>query len=235
MTKVSVLISVYNGEKYLGETIRSVLDQSEGNFELVIVNDGSTDATDTVIKAYTDPRITYLDLPHAGRVPALNAGLKACQGEYIAILDADDIFEKDKLRKQIDFMESRGLTVAGTWAKVIDESGRETGEMTYPPLGGKAIRRYCLFHNPFIHSTVMMKREAVIGAGGYKPYRFGVEDYELWTRLIYKYKADNMPEALIKYRRHSSQATQSVNNRMRLNAFRVRFLALYRSLSRHRG
>jgi glycosyltransferase involved in cell wall biosynthesis len=230
MTRVSVLISVYNGEKFLDKAILSVLDQTEKDLELVIVNDGSTDGTDAVVRTYPDPRIRYLSLPHAGRVPALNAGLKACQGDYIAILDADDLFEPEKLGIQLKFMEENSLALCGSWATVIDEDGKETGKMTYPPIGEKNIRRYCLSHNPFIHSTVMMRKDVLINAGGYKTYN-RAEDYELWTRIIFKSRVDNLPQTLIKYRLHPSQSTQSLSSKMRWNAFRVRLLALLRSLS----
>jgi glycosyltransferase involved in cell wall biosynthesis len=228
MTKVSVLMSVYNGEKYLEEAISSVLNQSERELEFVIVNDGSTDGTDRIVRSFSDTRIKYLNLPHAGRVPALNAGLKSCQGEYIAILDADDVCLPDRLKAELNFIERHDLALCGAWAKVIDENGKEVGEMTYPPIGMKAIRRYSLLHNPFIHSTVMMKRELIEKARGYRKARGMVEDYELWTRIIYKNRIDNIPQVLIKYREHSTQATKKMNLSMRLNAFKVRSLALFR-------
>ncbi len=230
MIKVSVLMSVYNGEKYLNEAISSVLNQTEKNLELVIVNDGSSDGTDAIIKSHVDPRIKYLNLPHVGRVPALNAGLEKCQGEYIAILDADDAFEEDKLEKQIAEMDKRGLILSGTWAKIIDENGNETGNMTYPPVGERAIRTYSLMHNPFIHSTVVARRKEFLSVGPYRALR-GVEDYDLLSKVIFKYKADNLPLLLTKYRRHSSQATQNTDLVMRINGLFVRMLILFRFLS----
>lgn len=231
MTKVSVLMSVYNGEAYLREAVDSVLSQTERDIELVVVNDGSTDATDAIIRSYTDPRIRYLNLPHQGRVPALNAGIAACGGQFVAILDADDICMPDRLEKQIAAMSVGGLALCGSWAETVGEDSLAVGTMTYPPVGERRIRLYSLAHNPFIHSTIMIRRDALVSVGGYRPFRYGVEDYELWTRIIYRYKVDNLPEKLVKYRIHSAQTTRRVNYQMRLNALRVRLLAWARFAS----
>lgn len=231
MIKVSVLISVYNGEAFIREAIDSVLAQTLTNIELVVVNDGSTDNTDSIIRTYKDVRIKYIGRPHEGRVPALNSGLGSCSGEYIAILDADDVYLPDKLEKQLNYMDRHSLTLCGSWATIVDENGRVAGEMTYPPIDTVAIRRYSLLHNPFIHSTVVMRSRALFKAGSYRLFRYGVEDYELWTRLMYTNKVGNMPEKLIRYRQHANQATKKVNIKMRLNALRVRILASIRYVS----
>lgn len=232
MTKVSVLMSVYNGERYLAETISSVLNQTEQDFELVIADDGSTDGTEEVVRFFTDPRVRYFKLAHVGRVAALNRGISECAGEYIAVLDADDLFTSEKLEKQLRYMEERGLALCGTWAAEIDEHGNKIGEMAYPPVDTASIRRYSLLHNPFIHSSVMVKRDVLIAAGFYRAARF-VEDYELWTRIMYTSPCGNVPELLTQYRRHVSQMTRKIPLTIRTAALRVRLLALWRFIFRH--
>jgi glycosyltransferase involved in cell wall biosynthesis len=231
MIKISVLMSVYNGEKYLKEAIDSVLSQTEKNLEFIIVNDGSTDSTDSIIKSYSDPRIKYFNVSHMGRVPALNFGIGKCSGEYIAVLDADDISVPERLEKELSFMQANDLVLCGSWATLIDEDGNNIGSMTYPPIKQGDIRKYSLLHNPFIHSSIMVKRDALIRSGLYRASRYA-EDYELWTRIMYKHKVANIPEELIKYRRHTSQLTQSSIKKVRLDALKVRLLVWWRFIFR---
>ncbi len=231
MIKISVLMSVYNGEKHLREAIDSVLSQTEKDFEFIIVNDGSTDNTDSIIKSYSDQRIKYFAVSHMGRVPALNFGIGKCQGEFVAVLDADDISMPLRLEKESSFMQANDLVLCGSWAAIIDEDGNNIGSMTYPPTKQSEIRKYSLLHNPFIHSSVMMRRDVLIRAGLYRASRYA-EDYELWTRIMYKHKVANIPEELVSYRRHTSQLTQSSERKVRLDALKVRLLVWWRFIFR---
>ncbi len=218
---------VFNGGKYLKEVIESVLIQTETDWELLIIDDGSTDSTRSIAESYKDPRIKYYARPHCGLVETLNFGLKEAKGEYIARLDADDIAEPERLKKQLEFIKNKDLVLCGTWATIIDTEGNELGIMNYPPVTAKEIRKYALLHNPFIHPSVMFCRKTIIEAGGYRSYKHA-EDYELWTRIIYKYPVSNLPLPLIRYRIHDSQITKKVNLRMRISGVRVRAMALFR-------
>lgn len=233
MAKVSVLISVYNGEAYLREAMQSVFDQTERDIELVVINDGSTDGTDAVIRSFTDPRLRYVDLPHRGRVPALNEGLKHCVGEYIAILDADDACLPDRIETQVRCMIEKNLGLCGSWAEVINESGEIVGIMDYPPVNAEHIRSMSLLHNPLIHSTVMVRKSVLDAVGYYRSrHSHGVEDYELWTRIIYSYDVANIARPLVQYRVHTNQSSKKVTIKTRFNLVRVRLLAMWRFLVR---
>jgi glycosyltransferase involved in cell wall biosynthesis len=228
--KISVLLPVYNGGKFLKESIDSVLSQSYKDFELLIIDDDSKDNTEEIIKSYTDARIKYFKKAHTGLIGSLNLGLEKANGEFIARQDADDISDITRLEKQIDlFNKDPELILIGSYATKIDEFGEQAGELNYPPLDWEGIKKYSILHNPFIHPTVMFKKDIIKKVGGYKNFKH-IEDYELWTRVIYKYKAANIPEPLLKYRVHTGQVTKKNNLTMRLNGVCVRVLALTRFL-----
>ena len=226
--KVSVVMPVYNGEKYLRQAILSVLNQTEKNFELIIINDGSIDSSEEIIKSFNDERIKYFKKDHSGLIDSLNFGIKQAQGEYVARFDADDICTSDRLEKQLSFFQNNPEDVmVGSCATKINENDEEIGIFNYPPTLWGEIKKYSLLHNPFIHSTVMFKRKLITTMGGYKNFKHA-EDYELWTRIIYKYPCANISEPLLKYRIHTDQVTKTNNLSMKIVALYVRFLALLR-------
>lgn len=228
MVKISVLMPVYNGEKYLKQTIESVLGQSYSDFEFIIVDDGSTDSSVQIVRGFGDSRIRLIQANHGGIVGALNRGMEEAAGEYLARIDADDVCLPHRLETQLKYMESNDdVVVCGTWASTIDENGNVTGALEYPPVEDQEIRNYMILHNPFIHPSVMFRRKAVVEAGAYKNFKH-TEDYELWTRALCRGKGHNIPERLIQYRIHSSQVTRTSNLKMKLVGIIVRILALFR-------
>jgi len=231
MPKISVLMPVYNGEKFLGDAITSILGQTEKDFELIIVDDGSTDGSENIIKFYNDPRIKYFKRPHEGLVSTLNFGIDKATAKYVARMDADDVACPARLEKQYKYMLEHELIVCGGWADLIDEDGDKMGELKFPPVEASAIRNYAILHNPFIHPTVMFNKETIVKAGLYRNFKH-VEDYELWTRLIFKNRVGNIPEKLINYRLHSLQITIRKNRLMRASSYLVRFYALRRRIFR---
>lgn len=228
MIKISVIMPVYNGEKYLAEAIQSVLNQTCKDFEFIIIDDGSTDNTEKIINSFDDSRIILVKLKHEGIVNALNKGIEISTGEYIIRADADDISELNRFEKLVNYMDSNlEVGVCGSWASKIYEDGKEIGEMVYPPQGNKQIKKYCLFHNPFIHPSVIFRKDEVTKVGSYRNFKHN-EDYELWTRVLRKKSGHNIPEFLLKYRIHSSQITKKNNFKMRLIGMYVRILSLIR-------
>ena len=226
--KISVLMPVYNGEKFLREAIESVLNQSYKDFEFLILDDGSTDNSIKISESFSDPRIKIIKLNHSGIVKALNEGLKLSKGEYIVRADADDISLPQRFEKLLKFMEeNKDTAVCGSWATSINEREEYIGEMNYPPVNAKEIKNYALLHNPFIHPSVIICKEALGEIGGYRNFKHN-EDYELWTRILYKYNGHNLPEPLLKYRIHQNQITKKKNFEMRIYGFFVRILALLR-------
>jgi len=229
--KISVVMSVYNGEKYLKEAVDSILNQSFKDFEFIIINDGSTDGSKEILENYKDERIRLFNNQNQGLIGSLNEAIGYSRGEYIARMDADDISLPERLEKQISFMESKKIVLCGSWAEVIDSIGNTIKHYIYPPIGSKKIRLYSIIHCPFIHPSVMFRKEIFEKVGGYKSYK-NIEDYELWTRIIYKNDTDNIPEELIKYRIHDNQITKKNKSEMRVKGFFVRSLALWRFVFR---
>jgi len=222
---------VCNGEKYISEAIASVLAQTERDFELLIVDDGSTDKTESIVRSFKDSRIVYFKRQHEGLVSTLNFALTKASSEYIARMDADDVAYPQRFEKQLKFMKDRDLVLCGSWADLMDEDGDKIGELKFPPVEDCSVRSYAILHNPFIHPTVIFKKDVVIAAGGYRNFKH-VEDYELWTRIIFKNKIGNIPEKLLEYRLHSLQVTKRKNRLMKSSAYLVRLYALRRRIFR---
>jgi len=218
---------VYNSEKYLKEAIDSILDQTYGNFEFIILDDGSTDSSVKIIESYDDKRIRFIKLNHGKIVKALNKGLEIAQGEYIVRFDSDDISSINRLQKLADFMDQNPeIAICGSWAKTINSEGVPVGEMKYPPVRHEDIKKYTVFHCPFIHPSVIIRKDILKEVGGYKKYE--LEDYELWTRILRKNKGYNIPENLINYRLHSNSMTENDKLKRKLAGLWVRVLALLR-------
>jgi glycosyltransferase involved in cell wall biosynthesis len=233
MLKISVVMPVYNGERYLGESIESILNQTYKDFEFIIINDGSTDRSLDILREFQklDKRIKLVSRENKGVVYSLNEGVKMAQGEYIARMDADDVSDPGRLLKQLKYAQENELAVCGTWAESIDSQGNKIGNLVYPPNVNK-IRLFTFLHNPFIHSSVIFRKDLFEKVGGYKTFFKHIEDYELWTRIVFKYKTGNVPEKLMKYRLHEEQITRENNFTMRFKGLLVRILALWRFIFR---
>jgi glycosyltransferase involved in cell wall biosynthesis len=208
---ISVVLPVYNGERYLEKAIQSVLDQSFTDFELIIINDGSTDKTEFIILSFPDPRIVYLkNQQNSGLIYSLNRGIEMAQGKYIARMDADDICLPDRLEKQKMFLDIHpGIAMTASLAVLIDEAGREKeireeDKKTILPL---QIRRKMPYENCIAHPTVMMRSE-LFKELLYKPYQKNIEDYDCWLRLLNcGYAIQKTDEPLLLYRTHEESIT----------------------------
>ena len=200
---VSVIMSVYNGEKYLREAVDSILRQSIREFEFIILNDGSTDSTWAILQSYKDPSLVLLNNEeNIGLARSLNKGLAKARGKYIARIDADDISLPERLERQVGYLDVHPeVGLLGTASRVLDE---ETGnESTVsPPLQDNILRSVLGRRNPFHHSSVMMPRRVLEEEGGYKEsYRVGI-DYELWVRIACSNELANLPDVLATRRVH---------------------------------
>ncbi len=219
---------VYNGEKFLKEAIDSILGQTFKDFELLVVDDGSIDSSLNIVESFSDQRIKIIRLHHGGIVDALNYGLNNATGEYIIRADADDISLPDRFEKLSNYMEeNKEIEVCGSWAISINEKGESFGEIKYPPIQNREIRKYAILHNPFIHPSVIIRKKIIDKVGGYKNFKH-TEDYELWTRILSKHQGHNLGEFLLKYRIHNGQVTKKKNITMRYYGLFVRLLAIYR-------
>ena len=206
--KVTVLMPVYNSEKYISVAISSVLNQSFIDFELLIINDGSTDASASIIQSFSDERIRTINQQNGGVASALNTGLENARGEYIARFDADDICMNNRLQIQVNFLDGNPEHVlVGSDAEYILENGDHLFNFICIGHTHEAILKKLYFYCPFIHSSVMYRGEAVIAAGGYSVYAHSFEDYLLWTQLSKKGQLANVNMPLIKVRYNPSSIT----------------------------
>ena len=204
---VSVVMPAFNAARFLDEAVRSVLEQTLLDIELVVVDDGSTDTTPKLLHSYDDPRMRVMRQENAGIAAALNAGVSLAQGVYIARMDADDVSLPDRLERQADFLTRHPRTVlVGTWYRRIDTTG--TTLDVVPGLCGNAeLRRDLYTRSPFGHGTVMMRRASVLEVGAYRPNTVPAEDFDLWSRLMRIGEAAILPEVLYEYRLHDSQSS----------------------------
>lgn len=206
---VSVIMPVYNGEQYLREAIDSVLNQSFKDYELIIINDCSTDATEDIILSYSDNRIVYLkNTQNLGVAVSLNNGLKVASGKYIARLDADDIALETRLEKQVEYMEKNPqIDVLGT----SSVSFNDTGVLFegHPTVDEEWLRIDFLFSCAICHPTVMMRASTLKEKQLCYDNSFNkIEDYELWCRMLdLKCRINNIDLILLEHRLHEGQVT----------------------------
>ncbi len=203
MSKVSIIMSVYNGEQFLAEAIESISNQSFKDFEFIIVDDCSTDSTSKILDNYIkkDPRIRIIkNNQNIGLTVSLNKALKEAAGEYIARMDCDDVALADRLEKQIEFMEKNPDTVLlGTAYYEIDKDGKELAQNQYPSTDHD-LRTILIRFNPFCHASVIIRQPALLKAGLYDENISRTQDYDLWFRLANVGKIANLPEYLMKRR-----------------------------------
>jgi glycosyltransferase involved in cell wall biosynthesis len=205
---VTILMPAFNAAKYISEAINSALEQSFTNFELLVIDDGSVDETAAIIHQFTDPRVYYLYQEHQGIAYALNMGLGEAKGRYIARFDADDICMPTRLEKQVNFLAGDDQYVlCGTDAEYISESGEHLFNFTCIGHTHEEIRAQLYVLCPFIHSSVLYRKEAVIAAGGYSPHAHNFEDYLLWIQLAAYGRYANLPEQLIRVRFNPASVT----------------------------
>jgi glycosyltransferase involved in cell wall biosynthesis len=217
--KISVLMPAYNAEAYISEAIASVLRQTFRDFELLVVNDGSTDKTEDIIQSFYDPRVVLINKDHEGIAAALNMGLKLAQAPYIARFDADDVCLPQRLEKQFDFLEDHpDYVLVGSDAEYILENGDFLFSFQCIAHSNDEVQRNLYVYCPFIHSAVMYRRDEVIKAGGYSIQAHTFEDYLLWTSLGKAGKMQNLREPLIKVRFNASSVT--IDERWRGERFR---------------
>jgi glycosyltransferase involved in cell wall biosynthesis len=199
---VTVLLCVHNDGRYLPESVGSLLAQTFTDFELLVIDDGSTDGAADFLRTLADPRVRVVrNETNLGLTRSLNIGLDEATGTYVARMDADDVALPRRLEKQLDFLEANpDVGVLGTSRTLIDEGGNFVAEAPALP-DDRSIRRKCLLGNPLAHPTVMLRRDVFDRHGLRYDERYATaQDYELWTRLLPLTKAANLPEPLLRYR-----------------------------------
>jgi glycosyltransferase involved in cell wall biosynthesis len=211
---VTILLPVYNSEKYVRETIKSLLDQTFSDFEILVIDDGSTDTSAEIIQSYKDERIVYVkNHSNKGLIYTLNKGIELSKGKYIARMDADDICKATRIEKQYNWLEKfTSTSVVGCHVSFINDDGEIMGEWKddIEASSYEDIRRKMSWVNCIAHPTVMIRSEIL------KRYRYhdnqkNTEDYDLWLRLFAdKIVIEKVPEKLLLYRAHDSSITSSI-------------------------
>jgi len=205
---ITVLMPAYNAGKYIREAIGSVLQQTFKNFELLVINDGSADDTLSIALSFHDPRIMVINKEHEGIAAALNTGLKLASARYVARFDADDVCLPNRLQTQFDFLHDHpDYVLVGSDAEYILENGEFLFSFKCIAHSDDEVKNNLYVYCPFIHSSVMYRREDVLKAGGYDIHAHNFEDYLLWTNLAKIGKMQNLREPLIKVRLSAASAT----------------------------
>ena len=215
--KVSIIVPVYNAEKYIGNTIKSVLEQSYTNWELMLIDDGSTDHTSDIIKKYLDDeRITYVYQENNGQGSARNQGLKKSRGTYIAFLDADDLWDAHKLRTQVQLLQRKNISLVFSKIRKIDHRekylGRDLGSGAGTYRGFRAMFSLAAGSISIPNSSVIATKESILRAGCFdeKDEIRNMEDYDLWFRMLLSGSTFfGMEEVTGSYRKHRDQCTYS--------------------------
>lgn len=199
---VSVVLPLFNCVEYVGEAIESILRQDYGDFELIVIDDGSTDETADIARRYDDPRLRFYAQENRGLSATLNRGIELAAGRYVARQDQDDLSKPARLGRQAAFLDDHpSCALVGTWAEVwVDRTPTERSHRH--PSDNESLQYFLLLNNPFVHSSVMLRKEALRDVGVYctDRSRQPPEDYELWSRIARKHEVANIPEALQVYR-----------------------------------
>jgi len=203
VSSVSVLMPVFNAQRYVAQAVESILNQTFSDFEFIIIDDGSTDESLKILQRYAaqDRRIRLVDRPNKGITPTLNEGIALSQGEFIARMDADDVAFERRLEVQYDFMHANPCVLCcGSFYQLIDRRGRAIS-VVENPLANDDIQKECLSgRNCICHPAAMFRRAAVTEVGGYDEYFEAAQDLDLWLRLGEHGALANVPEVLVKYR-----------------------------------
>lgn len=211
---VSVIVPVYNGEKYLRQSIKSILRQSYPKFELIVIDDGSTDKTPSILKSFTDKRMRVITQKNKGVSAARNIALKNAQGEYVAMHDSDDISDKYRLEKQVSYLERhKDIGLVGSNYEVIDTNNRlldTTDVFTHPD----DLKIAIILSNQFGQGSVMIRQELLKEAGYDNHFKLG-EDFDLWNRLSRKTKIANLRDCLYRWRYYEDSTWTSNREGMR--------------------
>lgn len=204
---LSVVLPVYNGEKYLRLAIDSILKQTYPNFELIILNDGSTDKTEEIIKSYNDPRIVYVEKANTGLADTLNVGWKMARYDWIARMDSDDIAFPNRFEEQVKYLTD-DIDIIGSAAIIINQNGDKVGSIRIPTTKQEIVRKN---KTPFIHPTVIIRKSILEKLGGYDTNLRRSEDINLWMRYFHAgNKICNLQYPLLYYRMLNTTQTSEV-------------------------
>lgn len=220
--KLTVFIPVYNCRRYVAEAIDSILEQTYSDFELLLIDDGSTDGSRHILASYADPRIRVIfNETNLGIPRMLNKGLALARGEFFALLDNDDFASPDRLEQQLAFLERHEEYAAvGAWAVTTDEAGRTLGTIKRLFVAPDEVQSQLLFRCCLLHPS-MMARTSVLRSHGYREDFVTCSDFELWVRVAKKHRIGSLPRILMHHREHADRATHRFSQRAKAEKLEI--------------
>ena len=228
---VSVVMSVFNGERFLREAVDSILNQTFTDFEFIIVNDGSTDGTREILESYEDQRVVLIHQENMGLTKSLNRGIERASGTYIARQDADDRSFPERLAAQFAFLSAhKDVVLVGSAVEVVSGSGNTLATFRHPTEPDE-IRLTLRKYNCFWHGSVMFRRDGFLALGAYSEQFVTAQDYDLWLRFSEQYRLANLPDPFYAYR----FTTDSITVRKMVSQHRLADLARWRADAREKG
>lgn len=221
--KVSIIMPVYNGDKFLRAAIDSILNQSFKEFEFLIIDDGSTDTTKDIIASYKDRRIRPIEnIENIGLIATLNKGIYLAKGEFVARMDADDVSLPTRLEKQVDFISDHpDIGVLGTGFQLIDSKGENYGLPIGFPTDHDFLKWSLNFYSPIVHPSVMMNKAIIREIGGYSSLYVHAEDYDLWIKASKVTRISNLEDKLLLLRKHDNNITKTYLGEHKQNAVKI--------------
>jgi glycosyltransferase involved in cell wall biosynthesis len=218
-------MTVYNAEPWLRQAIDSIIGQTYPDWELIIVDDGSTDRSPSIVASYADPRVRVVTVAeNMGRTPALRCAFEHARGEYIAILDADDLADPARFAKQVDYLDVNGdVSVVGTWTIRIDEHGDEVGRWA-PTVDPHGLQDQLGYENPVVHSAAMYRADLAREVGGYPTEYPYAQDSGLWLRLAQRGRIGMIDEFLSYHRTVAGGMTRSKESQVMVSRDRLALL-----------
>ncbi|TDE18687.1 glycosyltransferase family 2 protein [Dyadobacter psychrotolerans] len=226
---VSVVMPCYNCEKYVTSAIKSILDQSYANLELIVIDDGSTDGTLGKIKDFRDSRICLIGLKqNRGNYAARNIGMKAASGEYICVMDADDVARPERLQRQLEFLKNnQDVGCVGSQATVIDEAGNGSGRIFKPVVGAEELAVLFLIDNFTLHPSLMLRHSLLKRFQlFYDESYLYASDFDFVSRCAQYFPVVNTAESLMYYRKHASQISSDKKLSQKACADKIRLSQL---------
>jgi|GEM_PF-1503008 len=209
--QISIVIPVWNGERYLRQTLDSILAQDLTDFELLVIDDGSADGTAGILREYSrDPRLRVHTQENQGLVRTRNIGLSMASCELLAFIDADDLAVPARMSLQSAYLNAHpDVAAVGSHILYIDPDGRPLRTLRYPT-GPAKVAAALQDHNALAQPAIMIRRSAALAVGGYRnAFRYGAEDYDLWLRMSERHAVDNLPQVLTHYRIHGASITHT--------------------------
>ena len=224
---VSVVVAVHNGERHLEASLASILRQGFGDFELIVVDDGSTDRTLEILSRLSDEdsRIQVIRQGRRGQTSALIRAIQAVRGTYLARQDADDISRPERFERQLHYFDTHpSVGALGCAAEIIDEDGRAIGVVPMRQGIARVRRGLMALKATMVHSSIMMRRQAYEAVGGYREAFCVSQDIDLWLRMAQRYDVDNLPERFVQWRvRHEGVYTSQREKQLKYGGVALAF------------